>query len=336
MAKTRNKGKSIIGFPNEYVIIDIETTGLSPEYDSIIEMSAIKIKDGCMIDEFSSLSKPDSYFIPFDDLNCENYLIDEHGSHYYYVDNFISDLTGITNEMLANADPIENVLENYLLFLGDSVLVGHNVNFDVNFIYDKTYSLFGNEFSNDFIDTMRMARKLFPDEKHHRLIDCATMCNVNYNDNDLHRSLKDCELTGDVFNNLKTKALANFECIDDFVNSFKKYQRNKMFNPLSLKPETAIIDETHILYEKVCVFTGALDKMPRKNAMQIVVNHGGCCGNSITKETNFLILGNNDYCKSIKDGKSNKQKKAESLKLQSYDIEIMPESVFYDIIGIIE
>jgi DNA polymerase-3 subunit epsilon len=120
------------------------------------------------------------------------------------------------------------------------------------------------------------------------------------------------------------------------VNAFKKYQRDKVLDPLSLKPETTVIDETHILFEKTCVFTGTLDKMPRKNAMQSVVNHGGYCGKTITKETNFLILGNKDYCKSIKDGKSNKQKKAEALKLQSYDIEIIAESVFYEIIGIIE
>lgn len=72
--------------------------------------------------------------------------------------------------------------------------------------------------------------------------------------------------------------------------------------------------------------------MPRKNAMQIVADLGGINGDNVTKKTNFLILGNNDYCKSIKDGKSSKQKKAEKLKLSGQDIEIIPESVFYDLI----
>ena len=59
-----------------------------------------------------------------------------------------------------------------------------------------------------------------------------------------------------------------------------------------------------------------------------MVNLGGICGDNVTAKTNFLILGNNDYCKSIKDGKSSKQKKAEGLKLKGKDIEIIPESGF--------
>lgn len=67
--------------------------------------------------------------------------------------------------------------------------------------------------------------------------------------------------------------------------------------------------------------------------MQIVADLGGKNADNVTKKTNYLILGNNDYCKSIKDGKSSKQKKAEKLKLDGYDIEIIPENVFYDIIS---
>ena len=67
--------------------------------------------------------------------------------------------------------------------------------------------------------------------------------------------------------------------------------------------------------------------------MQIVADLGGKNADNVTKKTNDLILGNNDYCKSIKDGKSSKQKKAEKLKLDGYDIEIIPENVFYDIIS---
>lgn len=64
--------------------------------------------------------------------------------------------------------------------------------------------------------------------------------------------------------------------------------------------------------------------------MQIVADPGGINGDSVTAKTNYLILGNNDYCKSIKGGKSNKQKKAEKLKLEGQDIEIITENVFYD------
>ena len=64
--------------------------------------------------------------------------------------------------------------------------------------------------------------------------------------------------------------------------------------------------------------------------MQLVADIGGINADSVTKKTNYLILANNTYCPLIKDGKSNKQKKAEKLKLEGYDIEVIPENVFYD------
>lgn len=69
-----------------------------------------------------------------------------------------------------------------------------------------------------------------------------------------------------------------------------------------------------------------------KDAMQLVVNLGGQCGDNVTAKTNYLILGNNDFCSLIKDGKSNKQKKAESLILKGKDIQILSENVFYDLV----
>ena len=110
---------------------------------------------------------------------------------------------------------------------------------------------------------------------------------------------------------------------------------HKHKKPLSLKELVA--EEGHenpdcLFYGKVCVFTGALESFTRKEAAQLVINIGGICDNSITKKTNFLILGNNDYCKSIKDGKSSKQKKAEKLIASGADLTIIPESVFLEII----
>jgi len=67
--------------------------------------------------------------------------------------------------------------------------------------------------------------------------------------------------------------------------------------------------------------------------MQIVVNLGGVAENNVTQKTNFLILGNNDYCKTIKDGKSSKQKKAEGLIIKGQDISIIPENVFYEMLN---
>jgi len=92
------------------------------------------------------------------------------------------------------------------------------------------------------------------------------------------------------------------------------------------------IDKTHPLYGKKVVFTGALVRFKRAAAMQLVANLGGTNQNSVTKETDFLVLGNNDYCRTIKDGKSSKQKKAEEYMFTGTGISIMDEQTFYDMI----
>ena len=81
------------------------------------------------------------------------------------------------------------------------------------------------------------------------------------------------------------------------------------------------------------VFTGKLERMTRKEAMQIVVNMGGILDNSVNKHTNYLILGNNDYNAVLHGEKSSKHKKAEKLKLEGQDRDIIDKFTFYDIIN---
>jgi len=92
-------------------------------------------------------------------------------------------------------------------------------------------------------------------------------------------------------------------------------------------------DETTSVFGKTFVFTGVLQRMIRKDAMQLVADLGGICGDGVTAKTNYLVLGNNDYCSSIKDGKSSKHKKAEKYKAAGLDIEIISENVFYEMIS---
>ena len=132
-----HKGNSIILLPDNYIVIDIETTGLSSNYDDIIELAAIKICEDKIVDEFQSLVNPG-----------------------YEIGPFITDLTGITNDMLNSAPRIEHILPKYLDFIGDSVVVGHNVSFDVNFIYDTEEYLDLGYFSNNHIDTRRNVERV--------------------------------------------------------------------------------------------------------------------------------------------------------------------------------
>ena len=165
---------------------------------------------------------------------------------------------------------------------------------------------------------------------HHRLSDLATFYNVSYDG--AHRALTDCKITQECFEKLQESILKEYSSLEDFIkNSVSKSKGT--INVSEIVSSKDSFDESHPLFGKYCCFTGVLEKMVRKDAMQIVVDCGGFVENNVTANTNYLILGNNDYCSTIKDGKSTKHKKAEQLKLKGNDIEIIPETVFYDMIA---
>lgn len=296
------KGSSLLTFPTDYTVIDVETTGVDPHWDEIIEMAAIRVRNGDAIDRFSTLVRPNN---PISD--------------------FISKLTGITNEAVATAPRLPDVLGGFLDFLGNDIIVGHNVHFDVNFIYDASMAEFGKPITNDMVDTLRLSRRLLPDLPHHRLEDVASAFNVDQVC--AHRSLADCETTYLVLRELASKATANGTTFENGTHHHAPLKAS------SITARDGLVQPDHPLYGKVCVFTGALEKMLRRDAMQLVTDIGGICGDSVTSKTNFLILGNNDYCASIKDGKSTKQKKAEKYILNGADLTIISENTFYDMLS---
>jgi DNA polymerase-3 subunit epsilon len=305
----KNKGKSLIAFPEDFTVIDLETTGFDPHLDNIIEVAALRIRGGEIVDSLTTLVKP-----------------------YDEIDEFITQLTGITNDMLSTAPTPEEIFPSVREFIGEDIIVGHNVNFDVNFLYDWFDIILKVPLTNNYIDTMRISRKALPELKHHRLKDIAAALEVS--PSGAHRALSDCHTTFECLLALRDRVSALGD-IEEFIRSFKYHSKEHHAKKLDLREitaENATFDETHLLFGKHCVFTGALERMTRAEAAQIVVNVGGICDNTITKKTNFLILGNNDYCKTIKDGKSSKQKKAEEYKLGGIDIEIIPENVFYDML----
>ena len=294
------KGKSIIAFPVDYVVIDVETTGLDPTYCEIIEVSAIKYSSGAVSDRFTSLVKPSE---PIDD--------------------YIADLTGITNEMLSNAPDPAAVLPTFASFVSDSILVGYNVNFDINFLYDNLKPL-GVTLSNSFIDVLRLARRVVTDVPNHKLVTIANYYGISPEIS--HRSSADCETCNNCFVKLQSSIIEKYGSLENFTIKPKSLKAS------DIAANTDTFDTSHPLYNKVCVFTGTLERMARKDARQVVDDLGGICGNSVTKKTNYLILGNNDFCASIKDGKSTKQKKAEQLALSGADIQIISENVFYELV----
>ena len=330
----RQKGKSLLEFPSSFVCVDTETTGLDPEYDEIIEIGAIRYQDGKETVRFSSLIQPKSYSFLMDDddiaeANGDYVIID--GQPVQYVDSFITELTGITNKMLETAPKIEEVLPEFLKFAGDSVIVGHNINFDINFIYDARMKLEEKPFDNDFVDTMRISRRLSPEDRHHRLKDLAERFEINYSH--AHRAVDDAEITIQCLAKLRELAVQK-NGTDDLSMYLKNASgHHRQLDVKNIVPDPSMADPDNPLYGKSICITGTLEKMIRKDALQLVANIGGIPTDSVTKKTDILVLGNNDYCKAIKGGKSNKQKKAEKLILGGQDLQIMSENVFMSLLN---
>lgn len=305
-SKTRSeKGKSLLLFPETYIVIDIETTGLDTEFDEIIEISAVKYQNLIEIDQFNTLVKPTEE-----------------------IDDFITNLTGITNDMLKNAPTIDDVILKFYNFIGSDLLVGYNVNFDINFLYDNLIEHSSNSLKNSFVDVMRLSKHLLPQLSNHKL---ETVSKHFGHSSIKHRAIDDCYVCNDCLISLKKLVLSNHNSLEEFYEELK-LKKKSYVSASDITTTNTLFDETNPLFGKTVCFTGTLQKMTRHDAMQLVVDLGGICSNGLTNKTNFLVIGNNDRCTSIVDGKSNKQKKAESMILKGNDLEILSENTFYDMV----
>ncbi|EIK86213.1 BRCT domain-containing protein [Gardnerella pickettii] len=288
---------------DDYCVLDTETTGLSAYYDEIIEIGILRVRNNEIVDRYDQLIKPS-----------------------IEVDGFITALTGITNDMLEGMPSIDSVKTDVLSFIGDDIILGHNTSFDMRFLNEG----FKEQLSNQYMDTMQFARKLYPELKHHRLSDLTDYLGLHNNE---HRALSDCTSTKELYDAVKASMAEKNLAIEDLWISSESHG-GKGIDIKAIKPSEEVIDEYGFFYNRHVVFTGKLEKMLRKDAMQLVVNLGGILDNSVNKQTNYLILGDNDYNAILKGEKSSKHKKAEKLKLEGQDIEILDERTFYDLLEV--
>ena len=194
--KRELKGKSLIEDLNNYTVVDIETTGMSWNFSKILEISALKVRNKEITEEFSELINPHEP-IPY----------------------FIKNLTGITDEMVCDALELDEVLLKFKDFLREDIIVGHNVNFDVNFLYDNFLNVLNNPMQNNFVDTLRISRKLLPELKHHKLDNLTQYYNIKARDK--HRALNDCVLTNKVYIDMCKTVYEKYDNWDSFKKEFR-------------------------------------------------------------------------------------------------------------------
>ncbi len=158
---------------SEYVVFDIETTGFSAEADRIIEIGAVKVVNGEITDKYSTFVNP-KIPIPFR----------------------IEQLTHINDNMVLNERPIEEVLPEFLDFVGDCVLVAHNAEFDTSFIKNKAAKQ-GRNVTNTIMDTVTLSRALIPNLNRYTLDVVAKALNVRLESH--HRAVDDAGCTAEIF-----------------------------------------------------------------------------------------------------------------------------------------
>lgn len=164
-------GHQLFRYFADYVVFDLETTGLSTSYEEVIEISALKVLGGKVVEEYSTLVNP--------------------GKH---IPSGASAVNGITDKMVKDAPTFPQALAAFDAFAGDMVLVGHNIHsYDMKFMYRDAEKYFGKTFGNDYVDTYRLARALLPGLGHYTLVSLAE--ELGASTAGAHRALNDCGMT---------------------------------------------------------------------------------------------------------------------------------------------
>ncbi|WP_372445226.1 PolC-type DNA polymerase III [Clostridium estertheticum] len=197
-----NKGETL---DDRFVVFDLETTGLSSENDKIIEIGALKIENGKIVDRFSEFVNP-GIDIPYK----------------------IIELTGITNDNVSDAASIEDVLPKFLEFTKDSVLVAHNSDFDASFIKKNSQRL-GLKFENAIMDTIPLAKYLLKDLKTFKLNTVAKYLGITLENH--HRAVDDAKATADIllhcFGLLREKNILDLDTLNkEFLADFNVKKAN--------------------------------------------------------------------------------------------------------------
>lgn len=182
------QGKRITKSVSDYVVFDLETTGISSYHDDIIEISAVKVRGGKEFDTFSTLVNPQRP-----------------------IPKSATQVNGITDAMVADVPILEDVLPDFLQFIKGFILVGHNIgSFDLKFLNAATEEFYGTSVPNDYVDTLYMARRCLPELEHHRLGDVAEYFNISTKG--AHRALNDCRMNHLCYEEMK-KLQANIPVV---------------------------------------------------------------------------------------------------------------------------
>lgn len=192
-----------------YVVFDVETTGLSTAYDTIIELAAVKMKEGKVIDKFERFANPHK------PLSAK-----------------IIELTHITDDMLRDAPEVDEVITEFREFIGDAIVVAHNASFDMGFLYTAYEKAGIQGVVHPVIDTLELSRFLNPTLKSHRLNTLCKRYGIELTQH--HRAIYDTEATGELLLHLlkesKEKGIHYHDEFNQHIDKNESYKKSRPYH----------------------------------------------------------------------------------------------------------
>ncbi len=247
---------------NDYVCFDLETTGFGKTAE-IIDIGAVKVRNGIIIDKFSELVKP---------INR--------------ISGVVTALTGISSKDVENARRISDVLPDFLKFIENDILLGHNIaSFDIPIVRRNVAVEMKATFEPEYIDTMYLSKAVsgVPDHKLQTMLDHYGITNAR-----AHRAFEDCEATSKLFDALVADGI--MPC----VRHSYSYTNIEAAQPVPVKEDIAVTMGTEKLSSVAglrIALTGNFECCSRAEAETALAQMGAKLTNSISSKTNYLIVG---------------------------------------------
>ena len=282
----------------EFVVFDTETTGFTPYSDQMIEIGAVKIKNGEITDRFDELINPGRK-----------------------LPQKIVELTNITDEMLETCDTEENATKRFMEFVGDLPMVAHNAKFDIGFISAAMNKYDMGEFKNTVLDTMSMARMLFPNWRNHKLSTLVKELEVPWDESAHHRGDYDSEGTAIGFYKMckilynrnveTTRQLYDSVDLEELLKFSRPFHMSVLVqNKVGLKNLFKLISYANTKY----LYKGDQTKLPRN---ELNLHHEG------------LLFGSGCVNGEIFEAAFTKEDEELAKMMQYYDyIEVQPPEVY--------
>lgn len=199
----------------EFTVVDVETTGLSPSSNKIIEIALVKIKSGKISQNYHSFINPGRE-IPF----------------------YITQFTGITNEDVYDAPFFEEIADDIISFVGNSILTGHNLSFDKSFLRREFISINRDDLPNAELCTLKLARRLYPDLTSKSL---GSVCRyLGIRNKNSHRALSDAQATAKILFKMMEKLSENYEIRT--IDQLLAFQRTTPAKP-TIKIKKSLADD---------------------------------------------------------------------------------------------